>query len=100
MTVVSYPIPVKAKVKKKSVCAHWMAGAKLVGMPSVNRASIEEFSLISAFCSLSKDLPVIVNCPPGKIGLGKCRATWSPVHIARCRSRRCDCEIVGKINAP
>jgi hypothetical protein len=77
-----------------------MAGARLVGMPNVNRASIEEFSLISAFWSRSNDVPVTINLLSEKIGCGRLRATWSPVRIARWRSRRCDCETVGKIKAP
>lgn len=100
MSEVSYPRAVWARVKKKSVCAHCMAGARLVGMPSANRASIEVFSLISAFRSLSKDLPVIVNLAPGIIGLGNWRATWSPVQIARWSSRRWSSEVVGKMKAP
>ena len=45
-----------------------MAGAKSEGVPKVNRASIDEFSLISAFRRRSKDVPVIVNLISGKIG--------------------------------
>ena len=100
MTVVSYPCVVRAIVVKKSVCAHWMAGASVGGMPSANSASIDVFCDMSAACMSSSDLPVMVNRAPGMTGLGMYRAGWSPLLIACKRTSLCAWVMGGKTNTP
>ena len=82
LTVVSYPCVVREMVVKKSVCAHWMAGARVDGMPRANSASIDVFWVTSADCISSIDSPVMVKRAPGMTGLGIYRAGWSPLLMA------------------
>ena len=82
MTVVSYPCVVRAMVVKKSVCAHWMAGARVDGMPRANSALIDVLWVTSAVCISSIDLPVMVKRAPVTTGLGIYSAGWSPFLMA------------------